>query len=42
MKSLTLRIVFQSPKRSLMDKDIDKIFDKIVKKMESEFGVEVR
>lgn len=41
MKSLAFRLVFQSPERTLSDKEINKIMDKIIKRLEGS-GWEVR
>ncbi|MFA5173473.1 MAG: phenylalanine--tRNA ligase subunit beta [Candidatus Paceibacterota bacterium] len=42
LKSLTFRIVLQSKEKSLTDEEADKIMEKIIKKLEEKFGIEVR
>jgi len=41
-KSIALSLVFQSPKRTLTDKDTQKAWDKILRTLQKEFGAELR
>ncbi|NIA14898.1 MAG: phenylalanine--tRNA ligase subunit beta [Nitrospiraceae bacterium] len=42
MKSVALNLVFQSDERTLTDKDTQKSWDKVLKKLERGFGAELR
>lgn len=41
-KSLALNLVFQAPDRTLTDKNTQKIFDRILKRLETDFKAELR
>jgi phenylalanyl-tRNA synthetase beta chain len=41
-RSLAFHIIFQSAKQTLTDEYVDKIFDKIIHKLQSDFMIEVR
>ena len=42
MKSLAYTLVYRDPTKTLVDEDVNRSFNKIVRKLQDEFDVEVR
>ncbi|MBU4331765.1 phenylalanine--tRNA ligase subunit beta, partial [Patescibacteria group bacterium] len=41
-RSLAFHIIFRAPDRTLESKEVDKIFEQVVKRLEQKFGAKIR